>query len=94
MLFFLAEPLFAKTNKDSICVKDCCSKKPHNTNNPCTGICNPFFSCIYCQYIPKKTIEITDLSQPITSKSFEFTTQDIAEGCLLACWKPPNYFML
>ena len=93
MLFFLAEPLFAKPVTADACTKNCCGKK-QDDKNKCPAVCNPFFSCAYCQYISKKPVEIAKAIQSADNRFFEMAKQNTEEGYLLACWKPPNNFFI
>ncbi len=92
MAFFLVQPVFALYFKSN-CIRNCC---PESTNNKkeCPKNCNPLFTCIYCQYIPAKTIHVKNQVALIKSKQNTFYDSLIYAGYTTSCWHPPNYLLV
>ena len=87
---FLVQPIFA-SHANKKCIKTCCPESGRDKKE-CPKSCNPFFTCIYCQYLPAKNILIKEVVYNSTSKHQKDFDANILKGYYAVCWHPPNRF--
>jgi hypothetical protein len=88
MTFFLVQPL-SVSHKENDCTKKCCPESKKEKND-CPKNCNPFFACMYCQYVVTKTIAIKISTTTLFIKHAFPLSSVTHKGYLNQCWHPPN----
>jgi hypothetical protein len=87
MVFFLVQPVFAEAKKEK---PDKCCPLRSKDKNECPKNCNPFFTCMYCLYMPAKIITVKNKMPFVLLKQIISFDSPIYEGHIKSCWHPPT----
>src|SRR5438045_2751510 len=86
--FFLVQPVFPSQSENK-CIKNCCPESSKDKKE-CPKNCNPFFTCIYCQYIVTDNVKIKAVSYNTSIKHFNGLQSSILIGYVSTCLHPPD----